>query len=341
MRTRPLLAVAALAAAAAIPLAGVTPSPPAYADEAAEIDLETIARDLVRDLADGKYDVAAARFSPQMKKEVGRDQLAIIFDPLREKRGRAKWVHARLRHDEPDGLVTFTLKCAWVKGKPSDVRVVVKQDGTVVGLNVRDETDLDDEAARAKYETKARLRPPFHGTFTARNALREAGNPHFAVRSQKYAVDWMMVGDKGRTYRTDGKKNDDYLAWGKEALAPADGTVVIVVDGIPENPTPGQGDPYFLPGNHVTVDLGGGEFAMFMHLQPGIALKPGDKVRAGQVIGKIGNSGNSMEPHLHFQLCDQARFAECASLPAVFRDVILDGKKAARALPTEGSRMGE
>src|SRR5262245_32756453 len=128
MRTRPLLLTAALVAAALPCLAA--PPRPAQPAETPEIDLETIARDLVRDLADGKYDVAVSRFSPQMKKEVGRDQLAIIFDPLRDKRGHAKWVHARLRHDEPDGLVTFTLKCAWVNGKYSDVRVVLKQDGS-------------------------------------------------------------------------------------------------------------------------------------------------------------------------------------------------------------------
>ena len=59
-------------------------------------------------------------------------------------------------------------------------------------------------------------------------------------------------------------------------------------------------------GNHVNLDLGGGVFAMYAHLQPGsIRVKVGDRVSRGQVLGLVGNSGNSTEPHLHFQLMDR------------------------------------
>jgi murein DD-endopeptidase MepM/ murein hydrolase activator NlpD len=58
-------------------------------------------------------------------------------------------------------------------------------------------------------------------------------------------------------------------------------------------------------GNHVILDLGGGAFALYAHLQPGsLKVKLGDKVRRGQVLGLVGNSGNSTEPHLHFQVSD-------------------------------------
>ena len=308
----------------------------------AEVDPEVVARDVVRELADGRYDAAVARFAPSMKAKIGKPQVATVFDPLRESRGPAKSVTARLRHDEADGAVTFTVKCNWARGKPSDARVVVAADGSILGLRIADEVSLDDEAARERYQTRARLRPPFHGAWTAHNAARTGDNPHWAVRSQKFAVDWVMTGAGGQTFRTDGKTNADYLAYGQEALAPADGTVAVVVDGIPENPTPGQRDGYFVPGNHVVIDLGGGEFAMFMNLVPGsIPVKPGSKVSAGQPVGHVGNSGNSSEPHLHFQLCDGPRLADCASLPCQFTDVNLDGKRAARAQPTEGSRLSE
>lgn len=335
MRTRPVLPLIALLSLAGFTAATVAPS----RSLAEELDLETIARDLVRDLADGKYDEAVKQFDAEYGKQVGRDQVALTWDPLRQQRGHAKWVHARLRHDAPDGLVTFTLKCAWVKGKPSDVRVAVRPDGKINSVQVKDENSVEDEAARDKYDPKARLRPPFRGTFTARNAAREIKNPHFTLRSQRHAVDWVMV-EGGRTYKGDGKKNEDYLAWGKEALAPADGTVALVVDGIPEN-VPGQADPNYAAGNQVAIDLGNGEFALLLQLQPGIPVKPGDKVTAGQVVGRIGNSGGGTEPHLHFQLCDKARLVECASLPAVFRDATLDGKKVPRAVAAEGSRLGE
>src|SRR5262249_48923804 len=121
-----------------------------------------------------------------------------------------------------------------------------------------------------------------------------------------------------------------------EALAPADGTVAIVVDGVPENPVPGARDSYNIGGNHVVLDLGGGEYAMLFHLQPGsIKVKVGDRVRAGQALGKVGNSGNSSEPHLHFQLGNRPRLVDAAALPAWMGPVLLDGKRVERAQPGE------
>ena len=93
-------------------------------------------------------------------------------------------------------------------------------------------------------------------------------------------------------------------------MAVADAVVVATKDGIPENvPGPTSGAvPITLEtvgGNHVILDLGGGRFAFYAHLQPGsLRVKTGDKVRRGQVVGLVGNSGNSTEPHLHFHISD-------------------------------------
>jgi len=58
-------------------------------------------------------------------------------------------------------------------------------------------------------------------------------------------------------------------------------------------------------GNHVIIDLGGGRYAFYAHLQPGsLRVILGQKVRRGEVVGLLGNSGNSTEPHLHFHLSD-------------------------------------
>jgi hypothetical protein len=305
-------------------------------------DLEALARDLVRELVDGKYDAVIASFTPDMRTAVPRGMLAQTADPLRAERAPARSVIPRLRHDRTDGLVEFTVKCNWTRGAVSDFRVTLTPEGKVAGLRVADEVSPEDQARVDRYEPKARLRPPFHGTWVAHNAARDPSNPHFTIRSQRHAVDWLMVGADGKTHRGDGARNQDYLAYGQEALAVADGTVAVVVDGVPENPRLGDGDKYFVPGNHVALDLGGGEFAMYMHLVPGsIAVKVGQRVKAGEVVGRIGNSGNSTEPHLHFQLCDRARMSDCASLPAKYSDALLDGKRAARAWPTEGSRLSE
>jgi len=134
------------------------------------------------------------------------------------------------------------------------------------------------------------------------------GTPHIA---QRYAIDWVQLGSDNRTYTGDPKDNHSYHCFGAEAHAIADGVVVEVKDGIPEN-MPGANSravPITLEtvaGNHVNLDLGGGVYVMYAHLQPGsIRVKLGDKVTAGQVIGLVGNTGNSSEPHLHFQLMNR------------------------------------
>ncbi|WP_175597231.1 M23 family metallopeptidase [Peristeroidobacter soli] len=130
---------------------------------------------------------------------------------------------------------------------------------------------------------------------------------HAAI-AQRFAIDWVQVGKDGKTYSGDPKDNKNYYAFGHDALAVADGVVAAVLDGIPNN-VPGidsRAQPITLAnvgGNFVQLDVGGGLYAFYAHLQPGsLRVKVGDKVRRGQVIGLVGNTGNSTEPHLHFHL---------------------------------------
>ncbi|HMD39674.1 MAG TPA: M23 family metallopeptidase [Candidatus Acidoferrum sp.] len=130
---------------------------------------------------------------------------------------------------------------------------------------------------------------------------------HAAI-SQRFAIDWVRLRDDGKTFQGDEKDNKNYLAYGNDAVAVADGVVTETKDGIPEN-IPGANSravPITLEtvgGNHVILDIGGGHFAFYAHLQPGsLRVKLGDKVRRGQVLGLVGNSGNSTEPHLHFHI---------------------------------------
>jgi hypothetical protein len=317
---------------ALVPLAAAAAPPP---------DLELVARDMVREMVDGKYDAAEERFDETMQKAVPAAKLAELTGPLRAQRGPARSVIARLRHDEAGGVVQFTLKCTWTHGTPSDFRVWLRPDGKVVGMRVTDEVAPEDLGRADAARTHARLRPPFHGTWTAHNATLDDKNPHTAIRSQRHAVDWGIIGDDGRTYKGDPMKNESYLCWGKEALAVADGTVAVVVDGIPENPVPGHMDSYFIPGNEVVLDLGGGEYAMYMHLRPGSPVKVGQRVKAGDVVGRVGNSGNASEAHLHFQVADSPRIVDCKTLPARYSHVHLDGKLVEEALPGERQTLSE
>ena len=128
--------------------------------------------------------------------------------------------------------------------------------------------------------------------------------------AQRFAIDWVRLNPNGQTFSGDQKDNKSYRAYGAEALAVADSVVAATKDGIPEN-VPGptsRAVPITLDtvgGNHVVLDLGGGRYAFYAHLQPGsLRVKTGDRVKRGQVLGLVGNSGNSTEPHLHFHVSD-------------------------------------
>jgi murein DD-endopeptidase MepM/ murein hydrolase activator NlpD len=155
------------------------------------------------------------------------------------------------------------------------------------------------------------------------------GGVHIA---QRFAIDWVQLRDEGRTYTGDAKDNKNYRCYGAEALAAIEGVVVAVKDGVPEN-VPGlksRAVPMTrdtMAGNYVVLDVGEGRYAYYAHFQPGqIRVKLGDKVSRGQVLGLVGNSGNSTEPHLHFQISDTDSLFTSEGLPYHFRSFEVLGK---------------
>jgi len=150
--------------------------------------------------------------------------------------------------------------------------------------------------------------------------------------AQRFAVDWEQLDAQGRIYHGPQQALSSYTIYGQPALAVADARVVSVVDGLPEQ-TPGsyprgisldQAD-----GNSVVLDLGGQRFALYAHLQPGsITVKAGDRVRRGQVLGKVGNSGNSVAPHLHFHVMDGPLPVDANGLPYTIDSFWITGHAA-------------
>jgi hypothetical protein len=126
--------------------------------------------------------------------------------------------------------------------------------------------------------------------------------------AQRYAVDYEQLDADSRIYSGEKEDLDSYTIYGQEAIAVADGTVAKVIDGLPEQ-VPGvfpQGiSPEEADGNSVILDLAGGNYALYAHFQPGsIRVEQGDRVERGDVLGLVGNSGNSLAPHLHFHVMD-------------------------------------
>jgi murein DD-endopeptidase MepM/ murein hydrolase activator NlpD len=154
----------------------------------------------------------------------------------------------------------------------------------------------------------------------------------YAYISQRFAIDWVQVYPDGKTYKGDPSDNKNYRAYGAEIHAVADGVVTQVGDGIPQN-TPGAKSlavPVTLEtigGNHVIMEIGSGLFAFYAHMQPGsLRVKVGDKVKRGQVLGLLGNTGNSSEPHLHFQICSANSELGSEGLPYALASFEVPGK---------------
>jgi hypothetical protein len=164
--------------------------------------------------------------------------------------------------------------------------------------------------------------------------------------AQRFAIDWVQVVPNNSTRTGDSKDNRSYHAYGAEALAVADAVVTTIKDGIPQNI---PGDDFravtitreTIGGNVVTLDIGQGDFAVYAHLQPGsLRLKVGNRVKKGQVLGLVGNSGNSTEPHLHFQVVDHNSLLESEGVPYAFESFEVRGKdkkyqKRERQLPMD------
>jgi hypothetical protein len=144
-----------------------------------------------------------------------------------------------------------------------------------------------------------------------------------ATNTQRFAADWMLLGPDGRLIKGEAADNDGWYSYGVPVLAVADAVVVALSDGIPENTplseeraVPNRRET--MTGNYVVLKLDETRFAFYGHLQPGsLRVRRGDRVRVGQELGRIGNTGNSDAPHLHFHVADGSDPLSAEGVPFV------------------------
>jgi murein DD-endopeptidase MepM/ murein hydrolase activator NlpD len=218
------------------------------------------------------------------------------------------------------------------------VEVTMEDDGRVAGLSM----DLASAAApttSGAYKTLSRLRPPVQGPWQVLWGGRTwEDNKHASVSDMRYALDlWVL--QNGASFAGQGVRNEDYFAWRQPALAPGSGVVVAAVDGVPDN-APNRPPPGNLYGNHVVIDHGNGEFSLLAHLAAGtVTVKRGETVSIGQPMGRVGNSGMSTEPHLHFHLMDNADWRRAHGLPAQLQFFTRNGQLVDRGEPRRGDTI--
>ncbi len=155
---------------------------------------------------------------------------------------------------------------------------------------------------------------PFHGTWlTFWGGDTAKQNHHHHTQSQRYAFDFIKVDDNDNFFRTNGNSSEDYYSFGLDILAPGDGEVVEVVNGLRDN-TPKELNSFNFIGNYIMIKHDETVYSVLGHLkQNSVVVKVGAKVKAGDKLALCGNSGYTTDPHLHFQVQDSDVFAKVDS----------------------------
>lgn len=164
-------------------------------------------------------------------------------------------------------------------------------------------------------------------------------NYHVESEMQKNAFDIVITDKKGNSYKTNGKVNEDYYAFGKELFAPCDGEIVKVIDGIIDNKI-GEMNSKDITGNSVIIKTKNNEYLFFCHFKnETIKVREGEKVKQGQLLGLCGNSGHSSEPHLHFHIQNTKDINSGTGIKCYFEKLKVNGKMKEDYSPIQNDKI--
>lgn len=282
-----------------------------------------VANQLVELINAADYAGIQSKFSKEMDAALPLEKSRAFFSGLTQQMGKIQ------KLGDPQAMGGAQVFLARFEKGVLDMQIVLDDRGLIAGLIFKPHVAA--KPAVEKHQTLMSL--PFKGSWlVVWGGDTPELNQHHDVPNQRFALDLIGVGEGGKTQRGDGSRNEDYYAFGREIIAPADGTVLEVIEGVRDN-TPGSMNPFSAVGNCVTIQHREGEVSVLAHFKRGsIVVKVGDKVKRGQLLGKCGNSGNSSEPHLHYHLQDSPVLQDGLGIKCVFQkvSVTIDGKTEIR-----------
>ena len=241
--------------------------------------------------------------------------------------GAVTW--ARIQEEQPSFALADTIRFAFSVSTPTG------------GLQ-----EVMHEVPLTRWQQQVRLALPFTGAWLTRSGNDLAtGHRRTGLNGvTTYAWDFMALGEDGTLFRTDGATPEDYHTYDAPVLAAASGTVVHVRNDIPDfgiGVTPPremlEADGDVFAGNLVVIDHGNGEYTLTSHMKRGsIPVKIGDHIETGAFLGRVGNSGASMVPHIHINMMDGPDWLAARGVPAVFSNFTRVGRFA----PDERIELG-
>lgn len=278
---------------------------------------EKVTRQLVEAINAQDYQAIRQDFNQAMLADLTPEKSKQFFSGLVSHFGKIEKLDPP-RRTAPNQAVIYA-HCA---GKDLDITVVLDEANKIAGLTFL-------PAVPVPENVRTSLRLPFEGQWLVfwGGDSREL-NHHYDSPQQRFAFDFLMVDEAGRSHRGEGRANEDFYAFGQPVLAPADGLVTDVITGVRDN-KPGSMNPTFAGGNAVIIQHAENEVSVLAHFQQdSIRVKCGDQVKQGQVLGLCGNSGNSSEPHIHFHVQNTPILPDATGLRCVFDKITVrrDGK---------------
>lgn len=274
-------------------------------------------------------------FSPEMKSALPIEQTTDFLKGLKSQAGKIQ-KREFVKYEQTYATYKTTFERAVFA-----VNISLDNNANINGLFVK---PFKEENLPKLERNKTELILPFkeEWTVTWGGDTKEL-NYHVESEAQKNAFDLVITDQQGKSFKTDGKTNEDYYAFGKELIAPCDAEVVLMVDGVKDN-IPGELNPIYVPGNTVILKTENNEYLFFAHFkQNSIVVKQGQKVKQGELLGLCGNSGNSSEAHLHFHIQNVEDMNKATGAKCYFDEIIVNGelKKAIRQLKEKKSRTNK
>lgn len=276
----------------------------------------------------GQASAIWATFPPEYRKRAEDERKFVAtLSQLQKKLGTETKV-------EEESIVPYMLKPATVYSRLSDFSnakvpaatiIIINQNGDTEAFNVRP-LSSPPEGHNAGYKDTTKLKLPFSGQWLVYEGGHGVFNNGYQMsEDQRFAIDFVLL-KNGMPFEGDATKNEQFYCFGQPVLAPADGTVVRVVNDIGDN-APGKPSQDVPNGNLILISHGNDEYSLLTNLkQNSVKLKHGDVVKQGDPVGECGNSGASIVPRIHYLLQNTAGFPMPEPLPAQFVDYIADGK---------------